>query len=342
MASGIALIGSGIFAKEEHLPAIQATPLLSLKAIYSRSLKSAKTLCENLSGVELYSDDSEGKKYDDLLRRDDIKGVVIALPILAQPDYIKKALAAGKHVLAEKPIAKDIATAQDLLKWTKESSNTSATYTVAENFRFLDSFVYGSQVASTLGRVLTFRARVAAYVAPGGKYFETSWRKVPEYQGGFLLDGGVHFAAGTRLLLAGAGAKITSLSAFTAQLQEHLPPVDTLNATLLLSNKASGTLSVSFGTTDTGSEYLVACEKGSVHVGRGKVTVTKDGKVVEEKEFKDEGSGVKQEVKAWAESLESGNWKEEQSPEEALRDLEVIEAALKSGEQGGEVVELKL
>jgi predicted dehydrogenase len=152
----------------------------------------------------------------------------------------------------------------------------------------------------------------------------------------------VHFAAGTRLLLSGADEKIKSLTAFTAQLQEHLPPVDTLNATLLLTNGSSGTLSISFGTTDTGSEYLVACEKGSVHVSRGKVVVTKDGKAVEEKEFKDEGSGVKQEVKAWAESLESGNWKKEQSGEEALGDLEIIESALKSGEQGGKLIELRL
>ncbi|KAH7083824.1 hypothetical protein FB567DRAFT_473806 [Paraphoma chrysanthemicola] len=341
MASGIALIGSGIFAKEEHLPAIQATPLLSLKAVYSRSLKSAKTLSENLSDVELYSDDSEGKTYADLLKRDDIKAVVIALPILAQPEYIKQALSAGKHVLAEKPIAKDIATARALLAWTQDPSNTTATYSVAENFRFLDSFVYASQVLSTLGRVLTFRARVAAYVNPGGKYYETAWRKVPEYQGGFLLDGGVHFVAATRLLLAGAGAKIIKLSAFTAQLQEHLPPVDTLNATLLLNNAASGTLSISFGTTDTGSEYLVAAEKGSVHVSRGTVTVTQDGKVVETKEFKDEGNGVKQEVSAWAESLGSGEWRSEQGGEEAVRDLEVIEGALRSGEEGGKVVELK-
>jgi len=341
MATGVALIGSGIFAKEEHLPAIQATQLLSLKAIYSRSLKSAKTLSENLSDVELYSDDSDGKKYDDLLKRDDIKGVVIALPILAQPDYIKKALAAGKHVLAEKPIAKDISTAQELLAWTKDSSNTTATYTVAENFRFLDSFIYGSQVLSSLGRLLTFRVRVAALVEAGGKYYETSWRKTPEYQGGFLLDGGVHTTAATRLMIKGAGEKIKSLSAFTAQLQEHLPPVDTMNATMLLSNGASGTLSISFGTTDKGSEYLVACEKGSVHVSRGKVTVTKDGKVVEEKEFKDEEAGVKQEIKGWAESLQSGKWKPEQSGEEALGDLEIIEASLRSGEQGGKTVELK-
>jgi predicted dehydrogenase len=265
-----------------------------------------------------------------------------SLPILVQPAYIKKALAAGKHVLAEKPIAKDVATAQDLLEWTQNPSNTNAAYTVAENFRFLDSFIYGSKVISSLGRILTFRVRVASFVAPGAKYYETSWRKTPEYQGGFLLDGGVHFAAATRLLLGGAGDKIKSLSAFTTQLQEHLPPADTLNSTLLLTNGSSGTFAVSFGTTDTGSEYLVACEKGSVHVSRGTVTVKKDGKVVEEKKFTDEEAGVKQEVKAWAESLESGKWMKEQSGGEALGDLEVIESALKSGEQGGKVIELSL
>jgi predicted dehydrogenase len=79
MTIGVALIGSGIFAKEEHLPAIQAaSAILSLKAVYSRSLKSAKSLTERLSDIDLYSDDSDGKKFDDLLKRDDIKGVVIA------------------------------------------------------------------------------------------------------------------------------------------------------------------------------------------------------------------------------------------------------------------------
>ncbi|RMZ71145.1 dehydrogenases and related s [Pyrenophora seminiperda CCB06] len=340
MAIGIALIGSGIFAKEEHLPAIQATPSLSLKAVYSRSLKSAKALSEKLSDVELYSDDQDGKKFDDLLKRDDVKGVVIALPILAQPDYIKKALATGKHVFAEKPIAKDVAAAQELLSWTQNASNTSAIYSVAENFRFIDSYVWGSEQVASLGRILSFRVRVAAMVQAGSKYYETEWRKKPDYQGGFLLDGGVHFVAATRLLLQGGGQKINKVSAFTAQLQEHLPPVDTLNATMQLDNGASGTMSISFGTTDTGSEYLVACEKGSVHCSRGKVVVTRKGKDAETKEFPDEGNGVDQEMKAWAKSLEQGKRNEMQSPEEALKDLEIIEICLKSGEQGGKPVDV--
>jgi predicted dehydrogenase len=53
--------------------------------------------------VALYSEDSgEGKSLDDLFARSDIKAVTIALPIKNQPEYIRKALLAGKHVLSEK------------------------------------------------------------------------------------------------------------------------------------------------------------------------------------------------------------------------------------------------
>ncbi|KAJ4355536.1 uncharacterized protein N0V89_003553 [Didymosphaeria variabile] len=341
MAIGIALIGSGIFAKEEHLPAIRAaSSSLSLNAIYSRSLSSAKALAAEAGDVELYSEDQEGKGYDELLKRDDVQGVVIALPILVQPSYIKKALSAGKHVLAEKPIAKDVATASELITWYK-STISGPTFSIAENFRFLASFDYAAAQVSQLGRLLGFRMRVQNFVKPGGKYFETAWRKKPEYQGGFLLDGGVHFIAGTRVVLEGAGVKPVATSAFSTQLQEHLPPVDTVDATVKLSNGASGTMSMSFGTTFSGSEYVFAAEKGTVTVSRGKVTVVRDGKE-ESKEFPEEGNGVKQEIAAWGKALGEGKPDPRQSAEEALRDLQVLEALLQSGEKGGAPVELKL
>lgn len=177
------------------------------------------------------------------------------------------------------------------------------------------------------------------FVQPGSKYYETSWRKVPEYQGGFLLDGGVHFIAAIRHML-GADASPVKASAFTAQLQKHLPPVDTLDASIQLKNGSSGTLSISFGTTFTGSEYAVAAEKGTVWVSKGKVIVTQNGEE-EVKEFPDEGTGVKQEVKAWAESLIKGELNQLQSPEEALQDLTLLEACLLSGEKGGVPVEIR-
>ena len=38
----------------------------------------------------------------------------------------------------------------------------------------------------------------------------------------------------------------------------------------------------------------------------------------------DEGSGVKQEVAAWAKGLERGEMDEGQRPEEALKDLQIV------------------
>jgi predicted dehydrogenase len=151
---------------------------------------------------------------------------------------------------------------------------------------------------------------------------ETEWRKNPTHQGGFLLDAGVHFAAGLRLLL-GPENIITRLSAFTTQLRKDLPPVDTMDATIKTRSGATGTFSVSFGSTLTGSEWIVACEVGSVSVSDSMVTTVFDGKE-EKKEVKDERTGVPPEVRKWGQSLAKGTRNERQIPEEALADLELV------------------
>jgi predicted dehydrogenase len=88
---------------------------------------------------------------------------------------------------------------------------------------------------------------------------------------GFLLDGGVHHAAGLRLLL-GPDNPLVFLSAFTVQLQEHLPPVDTISAIANAKDGAVGTISISFGTSYKTQEWSVASEKSIVSVSRDQVT----------------------------------------------------------------------
>lgn len=85
---------------------------------------------------------------------------------------------------------------------------------------------------------------------------------------------------------------------------------------------ATGTFSVSFGTSLTGNEWTVGCEGGSVSVSRSTITTVINGKE-EEKEVQDEGSGVSPEVRKWGEALVAGSPNERQSPEEALADLEL-------------------
>jgi predicted dehydrogenase len=160
------------------------------------------------------------------------------------------------------------------------------------------------------------------------------WRKTPTHQGGFLLDGGVHFTAGIRMML-GKDNPLVSLSAHSAQLQKHLPPVDTVEGTAKSKQGTVGTISISFGTTHKGSEWAIGCESGSVSISGNKVTV--DGKT---EEVQDERTGVPPEVRAWGEALAAGKVNERQSPEEALADLELIEAMLRSGEQDGVPIKL--
>lgn len=127
-----------------------------------------------------------------------------------------------------------------------------------------------------------------------------------------------------------------SLSAYTTQLQTHLPPVDTIEATAKAKNGAVGSISISFGTTYKGSEWTIACEQGFVSISRDKVTIDDKTDIV-----KDERTGVPPEVSEWGRALAAGSSNPRQSPEEALADLELLEAMLKSGEQGGQPVALR-
>ncbi len=342
----------------EHLPAIQACAAFSLKAIYSRSSASATALA-GPAKVDAYFDSPSDptKSLEALLKREDISAVVVALPILVQPAVIKKFLAAGKHVLSEKPIAKDVRTAEDLIKWHAEQKGR-AIWSVAENFRFLDSIEYAAQQIKKIGGdVVTFSFKLYGFVDESDKFYQTPWcvftipfdtewllkfcrRQVPEYQGGFLLDGGVHFVAGLRYLLAAGNEQITDLAAFTSLIQKKLPPVDTVHATLRITNGNNGTFNLSFGAEfKSGFEIEVVTDKGAVNLTPAEVTVTTkvDGEKKETVEKFEFSSGVKAEIVAFSKSIEAGNSNEKGTPQQALTDLRILQSMLESGEQGGKV-----
>lgn len=318
---------------------------LSLKAIFSRSLKSAKDTAslstESGGAPDLYATDAgEGKSYEHLLQRQDIAAVIIALPINSQREYIEAALNAGKHVLAEKPIAPDVAAGHELIeKYRNISASNKTTLAIAENFRFKPSLSYAAEEAKKLGKVTHFSIRAQFLMRDDAKWYKTAWRAKPEFQGGFLLDGGVHFTAATRLFLTGE-SKATSVQASTFQAQEHLPPIDTVNAIVRLSG-VSGTYQQSAGSLISAFEFDIGLEKGAVKVDGETVTVKPAEGEASVREFA-RTSGVSEEVAAWAEGIVTGKPNPLQSPEEALADLEFLEKMFRSGEQDGAVQKYEL
>ncbi|KAI1177694.1 hypothetical protein F4777DRAFT_189173 [Nemania sp. FL0916] len=338
----IALVGGGIFIKEQHVPAALASPLVSVKAVWSRSTKSAeetaKLLADGGTTVDVYSSEAgPDKSYDELLKRTDIGGLILALPIVDQPSYIEKALAAGKHVLAEKPIAKDLETAVGLIDYYKKvSKETQATLAIAENFRFQEGWVYAAEELKKLGRVTSFVVKIHSFLPADNKYYLTPWRTTPKHQGGFLLDGGVHYTAGLRRLLGKENA-VASVMGLTTLISSHLPPKDTINAVLQTQSGVLGSWIHSQGITLSAFDFHVACENGYVEAGPDKVVTVRGVGADAKSETKtfEKTTGVKAEVQAWAEALVSGQPNPNQVPEEALADLELLEKMLTSGDQDG-------
>lgn len=171
-------------------------------------------------------------------------------------------------------------------------------------------------------------------------------RKIPAYQGGFLLDGGVHFVAALRYLLAAAGTRIARVACFSALLQEHLVPVDTVNAAAVTDTGRSGTIAMTFATEfKRGTEVEIVTTKGSVLWTPVSVKVVKDASLMartEQTRGFGQSTGVVEEMAAFAAAIEQGRLDERQTPVEALRDLEVLQRLLESGEENGAVKVVEL
>lgn len=171
------------------------------------------------------------------------------------------------------------------------------------------------------------------------KYFLTEWRKTPTHNYGFILDGGVHHTAALRMLL-GPDDKPVRVNGFSSLAQSHLAPVDTLSAAVQTARGAVGSFSCSWGTTlPRVASYQVACERGSVTIeGDAGIVVDAEGRATTQEFPFTQGAGVMEEVAAWAAALaEDAGGREHPllTPEITLGDLELLEAMLKSADDGG-------
>ncbi len=94
----IALIGAGGFAKGMHLPNIKAQPeLLHLQAVSTRTGHNAAATARQYGAAYGTTDDEQ------VIADPDVDAVLIATRHDLHADLTLKALAAGKHVLVEKP-----------------------------------------------------------------------------------------------------------------------------------------------------------------------------------------------------------------------------------------------
>lgn len=120
-----------------------------------------------------------------LLAREDVQAVIVVLPINNQPAIIRQCIKAGKHVLSEKPIARDVKEALELIKWYEGySSPNKPIWGVAENWRYLEAHVKAVEVLKDMrlagGKMVTFRSDAYTYMSKKNEYYHTEWY-IPDY-----------------------------------------------------------------------------------------------------------------------------------------------------------------
>jgi predicted dehydrogenase len=120
---------------------------------------------------------------DALLKRPDIGSVIVVLPITHQPGVILKALAAGKHVLSEKPVAPDVVEGAKLISiFESQYKSKGLVWRVAENFEAEPGHQVASKVIreGKIGKVLFFNYRGVNHMDKTSKWYNTPWRTVPD------------------------------------------------------------------------------------------------------------------------------------------------------------------
>lgn len=321
----LALVGAGIFARDAHVPSLlRLRDQLQIAAIYSRTAATAQQLAAQIPYPVAITTD-----YHALLADPAIEALDIVLPIPVMVPFIKAALASGKHLISEKPIATDVATAQRLLHSHRQQTNQ--VWMVAENWRYETAFLQAAELvqAGEIGRPITCQLAVYTPMAAGvNKYANSAWRRSGEVPGGQLLDAGVHHIATLRLILG----EIAQVNAVTHQVLPDLPPADTLSATLQFAN---GTLGVYLTTYAVGAPWppylYIVGDQGALRVVRGEVEVTRQGntQLIPCAKF----DGVEKELAAFAAAVRHGH-AHSNTPAAACQDLAVMEALLQSAASG--------
>jgi predicted dehydrogenase len=105
----IGLVGAGAIMRLSHAPTIQRSPSAKLAAVYDADALRAEALAADF-GARAYGE------LEALLGAADVDAVIVATPNRHHGDAVLAAAAHAKHVLCEKPLALDVATAQRMVE----------------------------------------------------------------------------------------------------------------------------------------------------------------------------------------------------------------------------------
>jgi len=132
--------------------------------------------------------------YADLVADDEVELVVVATPSQLHLGDTTLALRAGKHVLVEKPMGKDLAEVDEMIAVANEAKRI---LTVHQNYRYAADFIKIREIidSGVLGRIIQINIAVHQFQR------RWDWQTLKRYGGGILNNHGAHAVDWALLLI---------------------------------------------------------------------------------------------------------------------------------------------
>lgn len=327
----IGIIGAGAIARSAHLPAYRAWGL-PVVAVASRTLADAQALAADF-GIETVHD-----SVDALLADPRVEVVDLATGPSGRVELIAAAVAAGKHVLAQKPLISDPADLPRLLEVLADAQERGIRVAVNQNARWAPAWRLASLLIRE-GRIGDVVGVTHLHDKPLPPLMGTPFDDVPHM---LLNDYFVHWVDITRCWLE--GARVVEVAARDHRVPDQ--PSDARNpwgADLRMQTSTGGSASIrivgSARTDAGGCPFWVhgthGTLRGSILLGSDRLVLEGDGESTEftldGQWFTDGFAGAMGELQC---AIDEGR-EPENSAEHVVATVRTTFAAVESAEFGG-------
>jgi predicted dehydrogenase len=342
----VGVIGTG-FGASLHLSALRENPDFAITAIGSRRAERARAAALDHDIPAHFSD------YRELVRDRNVDAVIVASPPHLHHAMAIAALEEGKHVLCEKPMARNLAEARDM---QRIAERVAVTAMVNNQLRFLPVRV---RVFELIAEGYIGEPHAASVVVHRSSLNDPDdrpwgWLMEMEKAGGMLGATGAHYLDALRWWLGDVKAVAGAVS--TMVRQRRLPDSsamakvdadDNFSVILRFANGAIGTVHVSATAGHEGDEEItLSGSDGTLQVRQGRLLGARAGEFsLSELPIPERLSGglipgghflvqpTTLLLRAWAKAIRNG---ESASPSfaDGVKTQELIDGALRSSQQG--------
>ncbi|HSK99359.1 MAG TPA: Gfo/Idh/MocA family oxidoreductase [Rubrobacteraceae bacterium] len=201
----LGILGAARISLGGIIPAAARTESVEIAAVATRGGGKARVVREAAAEAELFED------YDSLLESPDIDAVYVPLPNSMHAEWTKKALAANKHVLCEKPFALE-----------RQSAEEAVEFAESRNLILMEGFMFRLHPQTLrLGELLSEGAvgEVRQAVAQFGHRLDDpeDVRGIGSLGGGSLGDVGCYCVSGLRFVFGSEPHRASARAFFDAE-----------------------------------------------------------------------------------------------------------------------------